>query len=127
MLSAEEYDAFINVIAKTTPIMISKTYFANQKKGMKMVMRISKNYVLQKITDEYIVVPVGEAAIHMQGIIRLNATGAFLWDLLCNRSYAVSELIEKLTAEFNVDKDVAQEDICKFIAQLSDLGCLDQQ
>ena len=42
-------------------------------------MKIKDNYVLQTMADEYIVVPVGEEADRVHGIIKLNETGAFLW------------------------------------------------
>lgn len=93
---------------------------------MEVLMRINRNYVLQEVVDEYIVVPVGEAAIHLQGIIRLNTTGAFLWNLLCDNSYSVQELAEIIATEFIVDKGAAEEDICRFITQLGNLGCLEQ-
>lgn len=89
-------------------------------------MKANKNFVLQTIADDYIVVPVGEAAARLQGIIKLNATGAFLWNLLSEKECSEPELIEALKAEFNVEKGAAQADVSKFIRQLSGMGCLDQ-
>ena len=45
-------------------------------------MKIKDNYVLQEVAKEYLVVPIAEEADRLQGIIRLNESGAFLWKYL---------------------------------------------
>lgn len=41
-------------------------------------MKIKKNFVMRKMPDEYIVVPVGADSAAAQGAIMLNEVGAFL-------------------------------------------------
>ena len=45
-------------------------------------MRIKKKFVLREIAGEYVLVPVGEAARELNGIVTVNELGAFLWNLL---------------------------------------------
>lgn len=57
-------------------------------------MKVKQGFMLREIANNYVVVPVGKAAIDFNGIITLNQTGAFcgnnckkkyLW-LLCNKN-----------------------------------------
>ena len=42
-------------------------------------MKIKENYMLRKVADCYVVVPIGEAVAEFNGMINLNEVGAFLW------------------------------------------------
>ena len=46
------------------------------------MLRTKKGFILRKMLNEHIVVAVGEASLGFNGMIRLNATGAFLWEML---------------------------------------------
>ena len=88
-------------------------------------MKIKKNYVLKTMADEYIVVPVGEEADRIHGIIKLNETGAFLWKRMAGEKTSAEELERILMAEYPVDGDQARKDVSVFIEQLIDIGCID--
>lgn len=45
-------------------------------------MKIKSDYLLRKVADSYVVVPVGKATVDFNGMINLNETGAFLWQQL---------------------------------------------
>ena len=45
-------------------------------------MKIKDNFILRKVADSYVVVPVGKLTLDFNGIINLNETGAFLFELL---------------------------------------------
>lgn len=42
-------------------------------------MRIKDGYIIKKLGIGYVVVTVGEASKDFNGLIRLNPSGAFLW------------------------------------------------
>ena len=89
-------------------------------------MKIKENYVLQRIEDECIIIPVGEEADRLHGVIRLNETGAFLWDLISSGDKSIDDLESALISEYVVDKVVARKEIEDFIVQLKDIGCIDE-
>ena len=89
-------------------------------------MRINDNFVLQEMVDEHIVVPVGEAADKIHGIIRLNATGAFLWKLMSQKDQTEEELITALTAEYATDAETAKKDIDSFVSIIKEFGCISE-
>ncbi len=86
-------------------------------------MKISENFILRKIADDYIVVPVGNELVDFNALITLNETGAFLWECMGSDTTA-AELCDKLCAEFDVDRSTAEEDIGEFLGQLKNAGIL---
>ena len=65
-------------------------------------MKIKDGFVLEKVGGEYLAVAVGELADSFNGMVRLNETGAFLWNLLTEADYTRDGLAAKL-AEACVD------------------------
>jgi len=88
-------------------------------------MRIKYNYVLQTIVDEYIVVPIADEADRLHGVIKLNKTGAFLWNYLevQNRSY--ENMVNAIINEYGIEYSVACNDVDMFINQLKSIGCIE--
>ena len=87
-------------------------------------MRVKENFMLRKIADSYVVVPVGRQTLDFNGIINLNETGAFLFELL-QKGASRDELVEKLLAEYEVERDRAQADVDKFIQSVKDADVLE--
>lgn len=76
-------------------------------------MKIKEGFVLRNICGEYVVVAVGRQTLDFKGLIKLNETGAFLWEHLKNDCTA-EELLVALRAEYDVDEDTARADIQAF-------------
>ncbi len=86
-------------------------------------MKINPLFVLREIADEYMVIPLGEEAERIHGILVLNQTGVFLWKLL-ESEQTEAGLLDALTAEFNVETDTAKDDISSFLSKIKEIGCL---
>lgn len=87
-------------------------------------MKIKKNFVMRKMLDEYIVVPVGADSAAAQGAIMLNEVGAFLWEKMTEETTR-ELLLEQLLAEFEVEKEVASADLDEFLQTLRDANVLE--
>ncbi|MEE0872347.1 MAG: PqqD family protein [Ruminococcus sp.] len=87
-------------------------------------MKVKENFMLRKVADSYVVVPVGRQTLDFNGIINLNETGAFLFELL-QKGASRDELVEKLLAEYEVERDRAQADVDKFIQSVKDADVLE--
>lgn len=87
-------------------------------------MKIKADYVLRTLGDAAVVVPVGQAAIDLRGMITLNDTAAFLWKTL-EVEQTRETLCEALCAAYNVDAVRAQADVERFIALLSEHDLLE--
>lgn len=87
-------------------------------------MKIKEGYLLRNVASNYIVVAVGEAGIDFNGIITINETGAFLWKEL-EKGSSESELISKLTKEYEVSEEIAAKDVSSFINTMKEAELLE--
>ena len=87
-------------------------------------MKIKKDFILRKVADSYVVVPVGKMTLDFNGIINLNETGAFLFGLL-QKGAERDDLIEKLLAEYEVDRARAESDVDVFLSKVRDADVLE--
>ena len=87
-------------------------------------MKIKKDFILRKVADSYVVVPVGKLTLDFNGIINLNESGAFLFEIL-QKGAEREELIENLLAEYDVSPEKAAADVDKFIQKAKDADVLE--
>jgi len=87
-------------------------------------MKIKNGYILRIIDETSVVVPVGLESANIKGIIKLNETGTFLWQLLQKGSDA-DKLITGLLAEYDVDEAKAKNDVNSFLQKLKDNSLLE--
>ncbi len=87
-------------------------------------MKIREGFLLREVAGNTVIVPVGSDSVDFNGIITINETGRFLWDLL-SEGIEKEELLEKFLAEYKVDVEDAKEDIRAFIQTLLDNGVMD--
>lgn len=78
------------------------------------MLKIDKEYVLRQIGDDYIIVPVGQAALSFNGMITVNETGAFLWEQLV-KGTSKEGLLETLMETYEVTQEEAERDIDEFL------------
>lgn len=89
-------------------------------------MKIKPNYVLKNIGDNIIVVPLKEEALRFNGIISLNKSGQYLFELLQDNDLSEEELLHKILDRYEVSKDVAIKDIKQFIRKCMDNNLFDE-
>lgn len=87
-------------------------------------MKIKDNYMLRKVADAYVVVPVGKAVAEFNGMINLNSVGAFIWNQLETDS-TFEEVLEAMLKEYEVDKETAKKDLVFFINELKSSNLLE--
>ena len=86
-------------------------------------MKIKEGFILRKIADSDIVVPVGDNIANFNGVVMLNETATFLWDLL-KEGTELRLLTEALSMEYQISWEVAQKDTERFISQLQEAQML---
>ncbi len=87
-------------------------------------MKIKENFILRKVADSYVVVPVNDMTVDFNGIINLNETGAFLFEIL-QTGADKKELLDKMLSEYEVTSEKAEKDIDIFIQKLKDADILE--
>ncbi len=87
-------------------------------------MKIKEDFILRKVADSYVVVPVNNMSLDFNGIINLNETGAFLFRIMQNGA-SREELLSKLLDEYEVTPQKAEKDIDLFIEKVKDADILE--
>ena len=82
-------------------------------------MKIEKEYIVREIAGDYIIVPVGAAALEFNGMITVNETGAFLWEKL-REGTTREELLHAMLEEYEVSEKEAEADIQEFLQMLQE-------
>ncbi len=80
---------------------------------------------MQKIADEFIVVPIAEESDRLNGVIKLNFSGAELWKRLEEKDTTRIELINTLVDQFQIKNEDAIRDVDGFLKALHEIGCLE--
>lgn len=83
-------------------------------------MKIKSDFTIQKVGNSYVAIAVGESSKTFRTMIKLNATGAFLWNKLAERDITEEELVEALLAEYDVDRELAQADVHRIVTTLAE-------
>lgn len=78
-------------------------------------MKINRDFTIQKVGASYVAVAVGETSKQFHGMIRLNETGAFLWNKMTECDCTEEELVEALLAEYEIDRETATRDVKRML------------
>lgn len=87
-------------------------------------MKASKDFILREIAGEYILVPAGAASTRLNGLITLNELGWFIFKTL-ETEQTLDSLTDAITAEYDVEREVARADALGFLQQLDKAGALE--
>ena len=87
-------------------------------------MKIKPDFLLRKVAENYVVVPVGTAMVDFNGMINLNETGAFLWEKL-EHGASEEELLSEMLEAYDVDEQTAKAGVQNFIRELKEAGLLE--
>jgi len=88
-------------------------------------MKIKDGFIMNRVGSQHVVVPVGDASVERHCMVRLNDTGAFLWERL-GADTTPEELIQALQEEYAVADDVARADVAAFLGKLRAACLLDE-
>lgn len=87
-------------------------------------MKITEGFILRKVANEHVVMPIGRASMKLNGIIKLNAAGVLLWNLLKDGAEK-ADLAAALAKEYDIDIAQATADVDAFLAPLLNIGCIE--
>ena len=88
-------------------------------------MKIKNGFVVREIAGQYVVVALGQASKIFNGIIKLNESAKFIWDMLA-KGAEKGEIVAALLSEYEgVDATVVEADVEKFINELKGANILE--
>lgn len=86
-------------------------------------MKLKENFVLRRVANTWVVLPLAEETINFSGMLRLNDSGAMIWKVL-EQGGDKTALVETLTGEYNVSRQQAEADVDEFLSVLMQFGCM---
>lgn len=89
-------------------------------------MKLNGKFVLRQIAGNWVVLPLSDATVNFNGMIKLNESGVLLWRLLEQGKDRVA-LAEMLTTVYDVSFEDALSDVDEFLNKLIRVGCIELQ
>ena len=86
-------------------------------------MHIVPGFLVREIAGETIAIPSGEAAHRISGLVALNGSGKYLFELL-QADQTQECLVSALMDTYDVDFATAQADVTEFLALLQEHNML---
>lgn len=87
-------------------------------------MKIKSGYEIKSLEGVNIVVPT-DSSMSFSGVITLNDTALFVWNLLQNDTVE-SEIVDKMAVEYDAPRDVLEADVKDLINSFRENGLLDE-
>lgn len=84
------------------------------------------NYILREIAGESILVPVGEGAEQLNGMLTLNETFRFLWEIF-QEPRTIQEAIAAATEQFDGEENRIEKDIRDYVEASLHYGFLKEE
>jgi len=87
-------------------------------------MKIKKGFIVRQVGKDYVVAAVGEQSKHFNGIIRLNGSAKFIWEML-ERDCEKEDIVQALLETYDTNETQAAKDVDSFIAKLREAEILE--
>jgi hypothetical protein len=87
-------------------------------------MKRNENFVLKELMGSFVLVPVGEAAMNLNGVISLNESAKFLWDA-AEGEFELDDLVDALVREYKIDIQTATNGAEIFLNRMKEEGCIE--
>lgn len=83
----------------------------------------NSQFIKRSIGGKDVIIAVGEASKTFNGMIAVNATGAFIWDHL-EKETTMEELVAAMVEHYDVDAATAEENAAAFVGTLRGVGAV---
>ncbi|MCI9617820.1 MAG: PqqD family protein [Eubacterium sp.] len=87
-------------------------------------MKVKEGFIKKKMGTQAVVIAIGSASKIFNGMVKLNETGELMWDKLVEGTTR-EELIAAILEVYEVEEEVAQKDVDRFIEILKKPGIIE--
>jgi len=87
-------------------------------------MRVKDGFILRKVGKQYVVVATGEVSKQFNGMIRLDESGAYAFELL-KKDISEQELLRALAEKYSMEEAALIQDVKHFLEVLKEENALD--
>ena len=86
-------------------------------------MHLKYTFEIMELSDQIIAVPIGDNVQAFRGVIKLNETSAFIFELL-KEDITEDIIVDKLEMEYNAPKELLIHDVRRYIQEFNERGLL---
>lgn len=86
-------------------------------------MRIKDGFILRKVGRQYVVAATGEASKQFNGMMRLDESGAYAFELL-KQDITEQELLHALAEKYAMEEAALTQDVKRFLGTLKEANAL---
>ena len=87
-------------------------------------MKLKQMYETMDLDDQVIAIPLGDREDGYHGVVKLNETGAFIFNLL-RKEISEEEIIQAVQREYNAQVEKVCDDVRECIEALQSKGLLE--
>ncbi len=87
-------------------------------------MHIKQGFVMREVAGQHVAIATGEASKTFHGMVKLNATGAFIWQGI-EKGRDAAAIAQGLSATYDVEAAKAAADVDAFISRMAEQGFLE--
>ena len=88
-------------------------------------MKLRGEFVVRQIMDNTVAIPVGQAALQLNGMILLNDVSRVIWECLAGEC-SLPDIVTAVTDAFEVSAREAEADILEYLSKLRENGLLEE-
>lgn len=77
----------------------------------------NSDFLLKDVAGKQVLVPVGKTAAAFPGMITVNGSGKFIWELLAEDK-TFDQVVDAITTHYEIDAETAKKDAAIFIERL---------
>lgn len=88
-------------------------------------MKLKYEFIIREIANTSVAVTVGEDVTKFNGMIKLNETGKFIFELLL-KNFDFDIIVDKITEKYTVSKSGAINAVSVFIDKLKSKGLIEE-
>jgi hypothetical protein len=92
----------------------------------RIVYRRNENVVVRKVGDDVVVVPIRHNVGDLDSVYTFNEVAAKVWSLLDGERMS-GDVLEAVCGEFDVSRDVAEQDLAELFASLEEAGLIERK
>ncbi len=89
-------------------------------------MKTKKGFTLREIGVNQVLVPESIEVINFNKLVCINSSAKYLWENLQGRDFSAEDMVNLLTAKYNVSEDTALADAERLIEDWKRIGLLEE-
>lgn len=88
-------------------------------------MKVNKDFIYKTMAGTPVLIPVGDAAKNINGMISLNGPAELIWKAL-EAGKAYDGIVADIKAEYDADEEIIKKDLDNFLLKLKSVGALEE-